>query len=1267
MWPWQVDKCFWRGAVLRLLFCALMLAFPDAARSADTLKGVALVVGNGDYAALPDLPNPVNDADDLEKLFDGFGFRTEATSDRDLKRLKRDLDDFVEDADGADVAVLSYSGHGIEAGGENWLVPVDADLSSLDDASDRLVALSSVVERLQAKVPLVIVLIDACRNNPFPPGAMLRPGTADSPVPISASGLGAARGAAPIENGSGDGRDDIGIVIGLAAAPGKVALDGAPGTNSPYAAAVLKHLDAMAGTEFGVVMRMITEEVYLRTGGKQRPWVNESLRRLLYFGETPASPTGEDGQILEERRELLLTIAALPDGERRQVELAAAERGVPMDGLYGMLGALGQDTPSDPAELDKLLREQAERLKGIMARHAATTGEDPEVERLSKLADRAIAEGAVRTAVALRERVDGLLEASAPIVDEVEADLKDRRIARAAAFALTAATYELNSEFEKAAAKYEVAFAEVERWEEQQAWWYKRAAAESLLSHGKYRGDNAALDRAVATAGDALKFAERFDHRGNWASTQVVLGNALQAIGYRQGDAARLSQAVAAYRAALDHYTRDTAPLDWALIQNNLGASLHDLGGMEMDAVLLQQAVQAFDSALEVRTRAAMPIDWAITQVNRGNVLSELGIETSRKDLLAEGLAAFRAASEELTRDRVPLFWALTQSNIGLSLVHIGQFDTGMGYLEEAVTAFSLALEVRTRDTVPLDWAKTQVGLGLALATIGGRRHDAAMISEAIGIYRATLGELTWARAPLDWISALSNLGNALQELDRMLGAADPDRRDVALLEEAAQTYRAILDKLTRERSPIRWAATQLNLGTALDGLGERRNDMSLVEKALDAYRLALDVFRRDRLPLRWADVQFDMGKAFARLGEHRQSAGQLEAAVAAFEAALGEYTREREPLSWADAQHDLGHVLRMLGVMLLTSGQIEASQARLQAAVDAFQAALQEHTRQRDPRRWAGIQSSLGIVLALLGTNENAPARLEGAVTAFRSALEVYTRSEMPQDWAAAQSDLGIALSELGRLNSDIALLVEAVTALRSALEVSTREEAPLEWARVNLSLGRTLVDFGNLAAAFGYRDQAVSLVLEAVTAFRDSQKEYTFQKRPTEWASAQLQLARALKQAGMMMAALGSVTDGAGMLNEAAQAFRDALKVHTRQDFAREWANAQTEIGDALVALSGLTADPRPLDAALAAYHAALEVFTRQAAPMDWARTQTNMGLALVGLGSLTMSKDRILEGRAAIQSAWEVYKEAGLIEYDIYFSNILANTEAELARLN
>ena len=131
------------AALALALLCALSATLAAEEKS---LKGVALVIGQSKYAHIAPLANPANDAREMVKLLTDLGFDARSVTDRDAAKLRRDLERFVEDAEGADVAFLYYSGHGIEAGGENWLVPVDADVSSLDDAGEKLVPLSAVMD-----------------------------------------------------------------------------------------------------------------------------------------------------------------------------------------------------------------------------------------------------------------------------------------------------------------------------------------------------------------------------------------------------------------------------------------------------------------------------------------------------------------------------------------------------------------------------------------------------------------------------------------------------------------------------------------------------------------------------------------------------------------------------------------------------------------------------------------------------------------------------------------------------------------------------------------------------------------------------------------------------------------------------------------------------------------------------------------------------------------------------------------------------------------
>ena len=181
-------------ALLALIFVA---AYPASADTAKPLKGVALIIGQSKYEHLAALANPANDAREMEKTLRELGFEPTVLTDLNTKKLKRDLENFAADAEGADVVVVYYSGHGIEAGGENWLVPVDADLSALDDADKKLVPLSPLLDTLKATVPVTLLFLDACRSNPFPAGALLKKDGQASPV--SASGLAPSKGFTPAD------------------------------------------------------------------------------------------------------------------------------------------------------------------------------------------------------------------------------------------------------------------------------------------------------------------------------------------------------------------------------------------------------------------------------------------------------------------------------------------------------------------------------------------------------------------------------------------------------------------------------------------------------------------------------------------------------------------------------------------------------------------------------------------------------------------------------------------------------------------------------------------------------------------------------------------------------------------------------------------------------------------------------------------------------------------------------------------------------------
>ena len=817
---------------LRLLLALLLTSVASVALADEPLRGVALVIGETDYDDLADLGNPERDARAMDDLLGDLGFDVSRVLDGDADELREEIAEFVEDAADADVALVYYSGHGVELGGKNYFVPTDTDLSSPASAGQSLVPVDALLAELARTVPVTIVLLDACRTEAFPPGQLIElPGT-DDELPADQPGLEAVKGPAPV--GRPDvPADSLGMVIGLAASPGQPALDGEPGGNSPYAAALVKHFSA-GGYSLGDLMTMVGEEVYLKTRAQQLPWVNSSLRRVLQFG-APVETTGdEEAAIRDGRRQLLLTIAGAPETTRRYVETVARSEGVPLDALYGMLKVLGVDTSGGAENIEKQLRDGASKLKSFLDARPGGAKTDVELVRLAGLADKAQEEGAIDLALKFRQAASGRADELDANVDETEANLRSDRLQIGSTYADHARTAVLNFDFGVAARMWGKAFEQVARWDDDLALDYKWKEASATADVGQYGGDNGALTQALALYAEAAAMAEPGSDR--WASIRNDYGTALEILGERQGDDVMLREAAATFEEVLDIRSFERNPRDWAGTQSNLGVVLMNLGMRERGIDSLVASRDAFAAALDGFDRRSVPLDWGRGQSNLGNVVQILGDRTGDVGLYREAADAHLLALEELRREIVPLDWARAQNNLGNAYGRIGEGEQGIETLELAVAAFRAALEERDRSKVPLDWAVSMDSLGSALAGIGQRQEGTASLEDAVRAFEAALEERTRERSPLDWAYTTRNLAIAAKKLgERTSGTKWFDR--------AIAAYRDALAEFTIDRVPLDYAQTQGTLGIALLARAERSGDRQDLLDARDAYAAALEVY----------------------------------------------------------------------------------------------------------------------------------------------------------------------------------------------------------------------------------------------------------------------------------------------------------------------------------------------------------------------------------------------------------------------------------------
>jgi hypothetical protein len=243
---------------ISLLFLAAVLLLATSLE-AHAYKRVALVVGNSAYQNAARLPNPARDASSVAEMFRDAGFDVVALQ-RDVGNLdfKRAVRRFEEAAIDADVAVVFYAGHGIEIGGVNYMIPIDAKLASDFDAPDEAIPLDRIIDAVTSAKQFRLVILDACRDNPFVANMTRR---------VASRSVSA--GLAKVEPSTAD------TLIAYAAKAGSTAADGT-GEHSPYTTALLHNL-MLPGVDIRLAFGRIRDEVMKITGQSQEPFVYGSL------------------------------------------------------------------------------------------------------------------------------------------------------------------------------------------------------------------------------------------------------------------------------------------------------------------------------------------------------------------------------------------------------------------------------------------------------------------------------------------------------------------------------------------------------------------------------------------------------------------------------------------------------------------------------------------------------------------------------------------------------------------------------------------------------------------------------------------------------------------------------------------------------------------------------------------------------------------------------------------------------------------------------
>ncbi|HEY0912479.1 MAG TPA: caspase family protein, partial [Bradyrhizobium sp.] len=264
---------------MRFLIAALSIAgLLISATVAKADKRVAFVVGNGAYKNVAALPNPAIDAKSMAKVLRNVGFDVVEGTNLTRDKMTERLLEFGKKAEGADVALFFYAGHGIAINGTNYLLPVDADIKSeMDVKLGSAINIDITLEQTMADAKVKLVFLDACRDNPF--ASKIKSNNATRSISVQ-SGL--------AEMKSGEG-----TLIAFATGPGQTALDGQEGTNSPFTRALMANITA-PGVEIQQAMTKVRAQVNEETNKNQLPWGHTNLIGSVYLNAAPAAGATAD-------------------------------------------------------------------------------------------------------------------------------------------------------------------------------------------------------------------------------------------------------------------------------------------------------------------------------------------------------------------------------------------------------------------------------------------------------------------------------------------------------------------------------------------------------------------------------------------------------------------------------------------------------------------------------------------------------------------------------------------------------------------------------------------------------------------------------------------------------------------------------------------------------------------------------------------------------------------------------------------------------------
>jgi uncharacterized caspase-like protein len=342
-----------------LLLSAAALAGPMAAA---TDKRVALVIGNSTYRHTATLANPQNDGVLVADFLRKNRFEVIEASNLDEVAMRAAIRQFATRLRGSDVGLLYYAGHGLQVGGQNYLVPVDAKLDTTEALDFELVRLDTLQRLMEQSTKTNLIFLDACRDNPLSRNLARAMGSSSRSQPPQ-------RGLAPVESGSG-------TLISFSTQPGNVALDG-DGRHSPYAKSLVTRAGE-TGDDLSAVLIRVRNDVMAATGDRQVPWEHSALRARFYFQPPPAVAPAPAAPTYRQQAELAYweTVKTSRDPAILESYLAQFPQGIFVPLAKRLVEGLKAEQ-----ERDRISRQREEELQDAQAAREAAAARERESQR----------------------------------------------------------------------------------------------------------------------------------------------------------------------------------------------------------------------------------------------------------------------------------------------------------------------------------------------------------------------------------------------------------------------------------------------------------------------------------------------------------------------------------------------------------------------------------------------------------------------------------------------------------------------------------------------------------------------------------------------------------------------------------------------------------------------------------------------------------------------------------------------------------------------